>query len=206
MMKGKHYMILALTGALLLSCDKDNDDMLVVMEQQQALAKMNTNTLRAKKLRPGSFILDGEKGRDHRDNMGIGEMSVQIGATRELQVGDIIVTAYDEKTDEYTVEIYWGEEIDEETKRMLYSAQVYMYFTRRGYGSLYSTTIYSQLYPNYYKPGDKFKFPGEICWSCTDVEISIHYKDPDLPYCFFSKDWSRPFSSLRYIIKDDQNK
>jgi hypothetical protein len=205
MMKGKHYMILALTGALLLSCDKDNDDMLEVMEQQQALAKMNTNTLRAKKLRPGGFILDGEKGRDHRDNMGIGEMSIRIGATRELQVGDIFVTAYNEKTNEYSAEIYWGEEMDEETKKMLRTATIYMRFMRSGYGQI-CQAVCGNNYPNYYTPGDKFVFSGDVCWTCTDVEISMNYKYPDLPYCTFYKGWSRPFSSLRYIIKDNQDK
>ena len=115
-------MTTALISASLVSCEREADMLIDEMEQQQALAMLDTDALRSMKPiyngKPANITHEGEKGRDRRDNMGNDRMKIKYSAMTEMKVGDIYVTGYDESTDEYTAEIYWGEELDEEMKKM----------------------------------------------------------------------------------------
>ena len=184
---------MALTSAMLISCDKESDSLLKEMEQQQALA------MRSMRPSPRSGIFNGEKGHDHRENMGNEDMGIRFSSMSELQEGDIIVTDYDEETEEFTAEIYWGDEISKETQEMLRMAKVSIVYNRAGYGTLYNTANHNSGYFPYYRIGDKFSFTKSVWWVCTDVEVRIHYSKPEYPACSFYKSWTRPFSSLKYI-------
>ena len=205
MKRSKLFTILTLTSVLFVSCEKETDSLLKDLEQQQSLALLNADALRSTKISRRSGIFNGEKGHDHRDILGHDDLSISYTSTSELQKGDIIVTDYDEETEMYTAEIYWGEEISEEDKSLFFDAHVYMIFKRQGYGEL--TYTYYDGYKcvfshSYYKPGDKFTFTKSIWWSCTDVEVRMYYRNPEYPHCSYGMSWTRPFSSLRYYISE----
>lgn len=204
-------MTIALISASLVSCEREADMLIDEMEQQQALAMLDTDALRSMKPiyngKPANITHEGEKGRDRRDNMGNDRMKIKYSAMTEMKVGDIYVTGYDASTDEYSAEIYWGEELDEEMKKMFTFAQASLIFKRNGFGQIYNTSYHQKLYFAYYEPGDKFIFPGELCWTCTDITVSINYCDPAYPNARYNKTWTLPFESLRYVdLKDKQIK
>lgn len=201
MKKSILLIVITLSSMLLISCEKETDSLLKDMEQQQALAITNVDALRSMKSRPHSY--NGEKGRDHRDILGNDNMGIRYSTMSEIQKGDIIVSSYDEKTELFTAEIYWGDEISEEEKMMFYDANVSLIFKREGYGVLlYNNGCYYDYYHSYYKPGDKFTFTKYVWWVCTDVEVRMHYRNPDHPNSYYYKSWTLPFESLKYIKSD----
>ena len=203
MKRSKLFTILTFTSVLFVSCEKETDNLLKDLEQQQSLALLNADALRS--MRPSrSGLFNGEKGHDHRDVLGHDDLSISYTSTSELQKGDIIVTDYDEEKEMYTAEIYWGEEISEEDKSLFYDAQVSLLFNRQGYGYLqYCNGYYGVTTSHsFYKPGDKFTFTKEMWWVCTDVEVRMHYRHPEHPNSYYYKTWTVPFSSLKYYISE----
>ena len=204
------YLFASFLAVTLLSCSDDLEP-LIMQEEMSATLDYRTVTDAQRALRPSMSTQSengeqpdkkGQKGRDHRDNVDYyGNERLKIESPRELQVGDLYVTGYDEEKDEYLLKFYWGDEISDETKAMLTLAQIYVKFNRQGYGSLVSGKS-SSPYPNYYAIGDTFSFPGDICWTCTDIQVNIHYRKG--MYLSYFKSWTQSFESLmlqdyRYI-------
>ena len=196
------YLFAGLLAVTLLSCSDDLEPLIIQEEETALMLDYQTVTDAQRALRPSTSAQPkdgqqpdkkGQKGRDHRDNVDYyGNERLKIESPRELHVGDLYVTGYDEEKDEYYMQFYWGDEISEETKAMLTLAQIYVIFNRQGYGSLGSGKS-SSSYPNYYAIGDTFSFPGDICWTCTDIQVNIHYRKGMYLSCF--KSWTQSFES-----------
>ena len=193
-------LMMIFAGALFASCGQETDVVLEEVEQQEALAMYDGDAWRSVKPRPGkqpgSITHDGEKGRDRRDYLEWQDThSIKYGDITQKSVGDLFIVGYNEETDEYIFEIYWGEEYTEEVKQVLHMANVSVVFIRAGYGEIYNTSHKSSsLY--FYVPGYQFTFPANVCWTCTDIKVRVHYKDLNHSHIGYYKEWTRPFESL----------
>ena len=197
------YLFASFLAVTLLSCSDDLEP-LIMQEEMSATLDYRTVTDAQRALRPSMSTQSengeqpdkkGQKGRDHRDNVDYyGNERLKIESPRELQVGDLYVTGYDEEKDEYYMQFYWGDEISKETKEMLYVSEIHVTFFWKGVIYLCKGQNISSI--KYYSIGDTYTFPGNICWRCTDIEVSISYYPPPTFIQPHGQCWTQSFESL----------
>ena len=201
-----------LLAVTMLSCSDDLEPLIMQEEVGTPMLDYQTVADAQRALRPSRSSQQadeeepdkkGQKGRDHRDNMdNYGNEGLKIESPRELQVGDLYLTGYDEEKDEYLFKFYWGDEINEEINEMLAFANIFVTFVRKGYGSLVSGKNRTNSGYRYYDVDDIFSFPSDICRTCTDIQIKIDYRK-DI-FLSFTKEWTQSFESL--MERYNQNK
>lgn len=117
-------IIMAFLAAGFCACNDEAEELLLMTEAEDVLVSKN-DIAGLRSIRPmdtnaeGPIITNpGQKGRDHRDGSDYnGLFDLKSNGIMMRAIGSMYIEGYDEKTEEYILNFYWGDPISEETKK-----------------------------------------------------------------------------------------
>ena len=217
-------ILLVLMGSFAVSCQDESE---LILDEGTLLKDRNAlEDIRA--LNPGSIkkpstpTNDGERGRDHRDNVDWNDQQgLKAMGVVQQSIGSLYIDGYDEENDEYILKFYWGNPVTEETMSKYNNKNAFLLFrfpslnivllnynvswyVYRDNDLHYTQGIendyhYLKVHDSFYYLGESFYVPRCVLQDCEEIIIQFY---SDSTY-HFKKEWSQ---SVEDLLLDEYKK